>query len=338
LEQQIRFLVESYYDIQKLRVETFNRIVAYVKSNPEKFSQRFFETRKEYASHSTTETHRNNASQNRFETHEANASQNPLETQKINASHNVAETHNTFASHSTIENQDEGASQKTFETRISHAVKPSVIAKALVSGKIKPPKEISELVWYHNSLYETEKQLAKRLNAWSKHHPIRIHFLNRIQGIGGVLSSGVIAWLSPISRFPNISKLWSYCGLAPQHKRRRGEKLGYNPRLKTLMWKIATSFEKQNPAKSFYRRIYEQKKRYYMQRADLKQAVEQGQKGAKLHIRLLALRYTAKRFLADLWLQWRRLEGLPVTKPYPHAILGHVDFQEWQPDKEPRMD
>jgi hypothetical protein len=314
LEQQIRFLVESYYDIQKLRVETFNRIVAYVKSNLEKFSQYIVEAQLNHASQIDSETHRNNASQNRFETHEPNASQNPLETQKINASHDVVETH------------------------FSHAVKPSVIAKALVSGKIKPPKEISELVWYHNSLYETEKQLAKRLNAWSKHHPIRIHFLNRVQGIGGVLSSGVIAWLSPISRFPNISKLWSYCGLAPQHKRRRGEKLGYNPRLKTLMWKIATSFEKQNPAKSFYRRIYEQKKQYYMQRADLKQAVEQGQKGAKLHIRLLTLRYTAKRFLADLWLQWRRLEGLPVTKPYPHAVLGHVDFQEWQPDKEPRMD
>jgi len=314
LEQQIRFLVESYYDIQKLRVETFNRIVAYVKSNLEKFSHTLCVSQW------------------------ISASQNTLETQKRNASQKQNETHVGVASHSHAETQSECASHIKRETHKEDAVKPSVIAKALVSGKIKPPKEISELVWYHNSLYETEKQLAKRLNAWSKHHSIRIHFLNRIQGIGGVLSSGVIAWLSPISRFPNISKLWSYCGLAPQHKRRRGEKLGYNPRVKTLMWKIATSFEKQNPAKSFYRRIYEQKKQYYMQRADLKQAMEQGQKGAKLHIRLLALRYTAKRFLADLWLQWRRLEGLPVTKPYAHAVLGHVDFQEWQADKEPGMD
>jgi hypothetical protein len=326
LEQQIRFLVESYYDIQKLRVETFNRIVAYVKSNPEKFSQYIVETQHNHASHDVAETHNTFASQEVLGTHLNNASQKFIETQ-------IAD-----ASHKTVETRKGNASRLAIETQAADAVKPSVIAKALVSGKIKPPKEISELVWYHNSLYETEKQLAKRLNAWSKHHAIRIHFLNRIQGIGGVLSSGVIAWLSPISRFPNISKLWSYCGLAPQHKRRRGEKLGYNPRVKTLMWKIATSFEKQNPAKSFYRRIYEQKKQYYMQRADLKQAVEQGQKGAKLHIRLLALRYTAKRFLADLWLQWRRLEGLPVTKPYAHAVLGHVDFQEWQPDKDLGVD
>jgi len=37
-ESQVRFLVEGFYDIQKLRVETFNRIVAYVKANLEKFS------------------------------------------------------------------------------------------------------------------------------------------------------------------------------------------------------------------------------------------------------------------------------------------------------------
>jgi hypothetical protein len=299
MEQQIRFLVESYYDIQKLRIETFNRIVAYIKNNPQKFSQL------------------------------------KRVTQRSNASHKISETQAFCASHKVSEPHIARASLGGHETHIHLAVKPSIIAKAIISGKIKPPKEISELVWYHNSLYETEKQLAKRLKAWSKHHPIRIHFLNRIQGIGGVLASGIIAWLHPISRFPNISKLWSYCGLAPKHKRKRGEKLNYNPRLKTLMWKIATSFEKQNPAKSHYRCIYDQKKQYYQQRPDLKQAIEQKQKGAKLHIRLLTLRYTAKRFLADLWLQWRKLERLPITKPYPHTILKHTNYQEWQPDKKP---
>jgi hypothetical protein len=299
MEQQIRFLVESYYDIQKLRVETFNRIVAYIKNNPQKFSQ------KEY------------------------------ETQKISASHKAVETHGVYASREEIENQVVCASQNISENQDIRAVKPSTIAKAIISGKIKPPKEISELIWYHNSLYETEKQLAKRLDEWSKHHPLRIHFLNRIQGIGGVLASGIIAWLSPISRFPNISKLWKYCGLAPGQKRRRGEKVNYHPKLKTFMWKIATSFEKQKPEKSYYRRIYDEKKKYYMEREDLKKAVETGEKGAMLHIRMMTLRYTVKRFLADLWIQWRKLEGLPITKPYPHAILKHTNYQEWQPDKKP---
>lgn len=292
MEGQIRFLVEQYYDIQKLRVEAFNRIVAYVKSHI------------------------------------------PHEPQRKDASHPKHETHSTVASQLQIGNHRAYASQSKFETQTSCAsVKPSVIAHKIVKGKAPVPKEIADLVWYHNALLETEKHLAKRLNAWSSHHPLRITFLNRITGIGPILSSALIAWLHPISRFPNISKLWKYCGLAPGQKRRRGQKLGYNPHLKTLMWKVASSFEKQKSEKSVYRRLYEEKKRYLREREDLKKAVEEKQKGAKLHIRLLALRFVAKRFLADLWVTWRKLEGLPVTKPYSAAILGH-EIEPIQLDRE----
>jgi len=303
-ERQIRFLIEQYYDIQKLRVEAFNRIVAYVKS------------------HINIETHLKNASQIRTENHKIRASQNKYETHRRGASQEIDET------------QVQVASQDSFELHTADAsVKPSIIAHKITKGKLSVPKEIADLVWYHNALLETEKQLAKRLNAWSSHHPLRINFLNRIRGIGAILSSGLIAWLHPISRFPNISKLWKYCGLAPGQKRKRGQKLNYNPHLKTLMWKIATSFEKQKASKSIYRRLYEEKKRYLNEREDLKKAVEEKRKGAKLHIRLLALRFIAKRFLADLWVTWRKLEGLPITKPYSVAILGH-ELQPIQLDRE----
>ena len=35
------------------------------------------------------------------------------------------------------------------------------------------------------------------------------------------------------------------------------------------------------------------------------------------------MRKMVKRFLADFWVAWRRLEGLTVTEPYATAILGH---------------
>jgi hypothetical protein len=408
----IRFLVESYYDMQKLRVETFNRIVAYVKSQTKLETQKTYasqpanetqcrdashrtfetqngnasqtmnETHSKIASHnslethsvnasqSLSETHRNNASQHKcetqeknashdyvetqkadashqnfetqkvnasqhaFETHRVNASQDECETQYLNASHSTIETHPVNASYNSFETQKTYASQGRLETQVKHAsFKPSEIAKAYVLGKVKPPGEIAELVWFHNMLWEAEKQLAHRLNAWSSHHPLRINFLNRIQGIGGILSSGLIAWLSPISNYANISKLWAHCGLAPGQKRRKGEKAHFNVRLKTLCWKIAVSFEMQKPEKSFYRRIYDAKKRYYLSREDLKQSIEAGEKGIIGHIRNMTLRYTVKRFLADLWIAWRQLEGLPITLPYAHAVKGHVDYEPWEPDK-----
>ena len=265
---QIRQLVDYYYDVQKLRISVFNRLIAYIKLR----------------------------GYNVLETQEENASQTSLKKVKV-------------------------------------TLKPSEIAKEMTAGKCEVPPDLETYVWLHNNLYAIEKEFSKTLDKWSKDHPIRIHFLNRVQGIGGVLASGVIAWLSPISRFPNISKLWKYCGLAPGQRRVRGQPCGYNPKLKSLMWKIATSFEKQNPEKSFYRRIYEQKKKYYMEREDIRRRLESGEKGVQPHVRMMTLRYTVKRFLADLWVQWRKLEGLPITKPYAHGVLGHTEYIEWQPDK-----
>lgn len=34
------------------------------------------------------------------------------------------------------------------------------------------------------------------LDEWSKEHPLRVRFLNKVRGIGPVLSSGIIAWLA----------------------------------------------------------------------------------------------------------------------------------------------
>jgi len=303
---QMRFLVENFYDLQHLRIETFNRLVALAKTKL---------TDAEYA---------------------------------------------------------ESIKQSKVE-------KPSDLADLWVNGKIKPSDDVGELLWYHNSLHETEKQLAKRLNAWSAVHPLRITYLGKIKGIGPILSSGLLAWIDPISRFDTVSKLWAYCGLSSEHwesqckkghklltthaltlcpikvgtkrtvcnakmlstvkvdkpiRRKRGFIICINPHLKTLMWKIAASFEKQDAKKSRYRKLYEEKKAYYANRADLKKAVDGKVKGAKLHIRLMTMRFTAKRFLSDLWVTWRRLENLSITEPYSVAMLKHTGYEPPETDSD----
>jgi hypothetical protein len=307
--QQICFLIENYYDMQKLRVAAFNRIVAYV------------------TSHCDIETQIEHASQVKDGTHIVFASQRMDETQPMIASHYRLETQNNDASHESDGSHSLLASQLVNGTHEDLAVKPSILAQKIIVGKQQVPNEISTLVWYHNSLHHTEKELAKHLNAWSSKCPLRIHYLSKIKGIGPILSSGLIAWLEPISRFSNISKLWSYCGLSPTQKRVKGKKLNYNPRLKTLMWKIATSFEKQNKTKSQYRLLYERQKAYYRNREDLKAKITAKEKGIDGHVRNMTLRYVVKRFLANLWLEWRRLEGLTVTMPWVIAEGGHSNYE-----------
>ncbi len=94
----------------------------------------------------------------------------------------------------------------------------------------------------------------------------------------------------------------------------------FNPFLKTkLMGVLATSFIKQGVS-SPYRRMYN----------DYKNRLENApahQSKTKAHRHQMAMRYMIKRFLADLYVEWRTLEGLPVAKPYEEERLGIIHHQ-----------
>jgi len=85
-------------------------------------------------------------------------------------------------SHEGDETHVKVASHQTNETHVLFALSPFI-------------KQIENLIWFHNKLYETEKELYKRLDAWSRNHPLRTEYLNYVKGIGPVLASGIIAWL-----------------------------------------------------------------------------------------------------------------------------------------------
>ncbi|MEM5855669.1 MAG: hypothetical protein QW472_05145 [Candidatus Aenigmatarchaeota archaeon] len=425
---EIRQLIENYYDIQKIRVETFNRLVCWVRENKEKIkeylksqfriethirnaSQKGFETQIGDASHGIIETHKSSASQPENETHGRGASQRKLETHqpyashcrvetqendashfscethRSDASHERIETHNVYASHILVETQGEGASHFNFETHLSSAshffdeTHPSYALKLLEEAEnqkgVKGMKKYSEfvkkfvlsqvesethqgdashyeiethcrdasqkeletqfvdashggfetqvknaifseienLIWFHNKLYETEKELQKRLDVWSKNHKLRKEFLNYVRGIGGVLASGIIAWLDEvILKAEHPSSLWKYCGLYPGSERKRGEKLPYNLRLKSFCWKIGQSFIK---FKCFGRKLYDRFK---------EEAKQKHPDWNKMHIHNHARRKVVKVFLACLWKKWREMNNLPTPEPYAIAHLKHSDL------------
>ena len=336
-KNDIRYLIENYYDIQKLRVETFNRIVSYVKENKDKIiemiknlSHARFETQDTNASQNFIELQRDDASHQLIEPQFKSASQCDNETHKFDASHELIETHFSHASQTISETHDERASQNLFETHFGNASQPpfethlrdaisllenkkyaEFVEKYVVNGKIEL-EEIENLLWFYKKLYETEKGLYKILDAWSKEHPLRTNFLNYVKGIGPVLSSGIIAWLGDaILKAEHVSNIWSYCGLTPNSERRRGEKLNYNPKLKTFCWKIGQSFIK---FKCFGRKLYDTFK---------EETQRKHPDWSKLHIHNYARRKVVKLFIASVWEVWRKMNNLPTTEPYPIQILGH---------------
>lgn len=47
----------------------------------------------------------------------------------------------------------------------------------------------------------------------------------------------------------------------------------------------------------------------------------------------MSIRYADKIFLEHTWEQWSMLEGLPIRKPYAIEKLGHRTYINWEPDR-----
>jgi hypothetical protein len=88
----------------------------------------------------------------------------------------------------------------------------------------------------------------------------------------------------------------------------------FNPFLKTkLIGVLGSSFLR---SKSKYADIY------YNYKHRLENHKDHREK-SKGHIHNMAVRYAVKRFLIDLHMKWRELEGLEVSQPYEVAKLGY---------------
>lgn len=274
-------------------------------------------------SHFTVETQRKNASQNHFETHAEHANHNKIENRmdKVSQKDDVNQLEN--ASH--IGNVTHTNIAKRFNVPFTELVRPIVA-------------EIDNLVWFYNRMLVVEVGLGKRLNLWSMSHPLRVKFLSRVYGIGGIFSSGIIAWLDePIKKSEYVSSIWRYCGLTPDSKRVAGKKTDYDVKLKSFCWKISTSFIKFH---CFGRELYLQFKRDVKHKhPEPVQAVDENGKllfyrksgepkmlWTPKHIDLYARRKVVKLFLSSVWETWRKMNGLPVGQIYPIANLGHKHY------------
>ena len=106
-------------------------------------------------------------------------------------------------------------------------------------------------------------------------------------------------------------------------KRMSGYQSNWNDKLKTLAWKAGTSFVKQSPDKSKYRKLYDQIKKKERMLHPEKKVVKGKTFYNDGHIHNRAMRKVVKIFLAHVWQTWRRQEGLEATEPYAKQLLGH---------------
>jgi len=155
-----------------------------------------------------------------------------------------------------------------------------------------------------------------------------------------------------IQAFPNVSKFWKYFGLHTENgrapRRQRGKKLGTNEFLKMMvLGRFVPTIIKLGAKgiRSKYYDLYlkmreEYRAKYSIALKDFrlcprwkeceellkKKAERLGRKMKEppclAHIDAMAKRYVGKEFVKDLWVNWRKIEGLHVTPTYAEAKLG----------------
>lgn len=221
--------------------------------------------------------------------------------------------------------------------RITKAFKPQSNLLTTL-GEIK-------LIESYEHLMRAEESHVKLIESELATYAIYTDFLAGVRGCG-TLMSGVILSEIDITKCNSISALWAYCGLdvvvttneetgeiteegrsrkrhhlkPKQYTNRDGEivdtvGITFNPFLKTkLIGVLGSSFVKLGGP---YREIYDG----YKHRLENHPKWKDRSKG---HRHNASVRYMIKEFLADLWTEWRTIEGLPVRSRYAEEKLGIV--------------
>jgi hypothetical protein len=187
-------------------------------------------------------------------------------------------------------------------------------------------------------LESEEVKNFKLLGKMLEEEPVYKVFLKEVKGCGDAMSGVVISEID-IHKAKYASSLWAYAGLdvAPDGKGRSRHKehlvettytkkdgteatrqgITFNPFLKTkLVGVLASSFLRAGKDNTYASIYYNYKNRI--------ENMVQHQEKSKGHRHNMAMRYMVKRFLCDLYVAWRTVEGLPVEKEYGEAKLGHV--------------
>ena len=211
------------------------------------------------------------------------------------------------------------------------------------------------LVEQYIDIEKQEKKQFRQLEIQLEEIAIYRDYLKHVIGVGPAMAGVLIAMLDP-EKARHVSSFWKYCGLDVATdgagRSRRQEHLiereyinkdgkpatrmsvTYNPWLKTkLVGVLASSFLRSGSSwrscfDDYKHRINSDPARTKVTLVEWKRMHKEGSHDmrnlwAPGRIKNAANRYMIKMFLADFWVNWRTLEGLPVTEPYHVAKLGH---------------
>lgn len=216
------------------------------------------------------------------------------------------------------------------------------------------------LIGQYKRLADAEKINFTELSVVLQTIPVYNEFLADVKGVGPAMAGVLISEID-ITRSKYASSIWKYAGLDVvivevvnddeivyreegrsrkkahqieiEYENAKGEmtkRMGitFNPWLKSkLLGALAPTFLKIGAKEKKAGRPHKYSELYYNYKNRIDNHVKHKDK-TKAHRHNMAIRYMIKQFLADLYENWRAIDGLPVHQPYAEAKLGHVHKEE----------
>lgn len=196
----------------------------------------------------------------------------------------------------------------------------------------KPSDEMVDFITTQVKVFEKEegrktRKMELHLKSMSDSFPL-IQSMQGLRGVGPITIAYCLVYID-ITKARHASSLWKYVGLhtASHTRYTKGEAGGGNKTLRTVLYTMADS---QIKSRGNYREVYDNTKNR-LSHSD--KMVETRNRQGKMELKAwrdvmpchrdgAAKRQVMKHFLADLWMVWRTLEGMPTSPLYPEAILG----------------
>ena len=234
-------------------------------------------------------------------------------------------------------------------------------AQAAAIGEATTPKakmplitSFVELCLVHRflELHKFEQAQFKLLEEILTEHPVYMGYLSKIKGIGPAMAGILLAEID-LSKARYVSSLWAYAGydVGPDGRGRSRRKehqrvvqyidrngvpqsrngITYNPTLKTKLYVLATCLLRSG--NETYKEVYANYKHRlanhekYGEHNDGKSRLNEATGKdefltSKARRHAMAIRQVIKVFLADFYINGKRILGQPIEAPYSEAKLG----------------
>lgn len=186
-----------------------------------------------------------------------------------------------------------------------------------------------------------EDRIKDILRRVAEAHPMWEGFFKGVKGFGPLMTAYVIGSVD-IAGFKSPGALIRFCGYGAtdghSDRRKKGEKLKYNPDLKYALW-MSSKFMVRMGKKSAYKSVYDEAKLRYQQKfPEVVEAKTADGKVyflyTKMHIHMMSKRRMVQRLLIDAYKVWRGLEGLPVPPSWEEVEAMKKEVAKTAPGKE----